>query len=196
MHEACREVHRLLELGYDDFHIAINVSPQQFVHGDLLGDLRDALASYGLLGRYLEVEVTEGLLLQESEPLQEKLERLKALGVTLALDDFGTGYSSLAYLRKFSFDALKIDRSFVMTLPDSDEDMDIVKALLAMGRALGLSVVAEGLETAEQMRFLRAEGCSVFQGYYFGKPMPGDAFHDWLDGYTDTARPAGTVSYL
>ena len=131
----------------------------------------------------MEIEVTEGFFLKNEEVIQEQVKRLKSLGVTLALDDFGTGYSSLQYLRNYPFDTLKIDRSFVQELPDSESSVGLVKAIVSMGSSLGMKIVSEGVETKQQADFLIAEGCSIFQGYLYAKPMAEADFQDWLKKY-------------
>jgi EAL domain-containing protein (putative c-di-GMP-specific phosphodiesterase class I) len=130
-----------------------------------------ALATSGLLPARLELEVTEGVLLNETEETLRTLEQLRALGVSIAMDDFGTGYSSLGYLRKFQFDKIKIDRSFVGGLGRTEDAMAIIRAVIGMSRALGIRCNAEGVETEEQARMLSEEQCDEVQGFLFGRPM-------------------------
>jgi EAL domain-containing protein (putative c-di-GMP-specific phosphodiesterase class I) len=120
----------------------------------------------------LDIELTESTLMQDKEPVIQKLHQLKVLGVTLSMDDFGTGYSSLSYLRRFSLDVLKIDQSFIADLPDSKDAMALTKTIIAMAGSLGLKTIAEGVETMGQLTFLRANGCDAMQGYYFSRPVP------------------------
>ena len=152
--------------------IAINVSPAQIQHGDFAGVVAAALSRTGLDPARLELEVTESLLIHDPAHALQALRRLKALGVSIALDDFGTGYSSLTTLRTFEFNRVKIDRSFVQDLPDSAEAAAIVRAVLGLGRGLGLPVVAEGVETCAQLAALQAEGCAEVQGFLIDRPGP------------------------
>ena len=129
-----------------------------------------ALAEAGLSPRRLELEVTETALMDDSETTIETLHQLRALGVRVSLDDFGVGYSSLSYLRRFPFDRIKIDRSFVGTLGESPESVAIVRTIASLGSVLGVETTAEGVETADQLEFVRQSGCTAVQGFYFGKP--------------------------
>jgi EAL domain-containing protein (putative c-di-GMP-specific phosphodiesterase class I) len=128
----------------------------------------------------LELEITESVLLDDHHQVAEELASLRAVGVTLSLDDFGTGYSSLSYLKRFRFDVLKIDRSFVSGLPKDSDDVSVVNAILAMAKGLGLDVVAEGVENEEQLEFLTMQGCELAQGYLLAKPMSGEAYSTYL----------------
>ena len=152
--------------------VAVNLSPAQFRDGDLLAELAHALASSGLPARRLELEITESVLLRDDRANLSVLRELHGLGVRIAMDDFGTGYSSLSYLRRFPFDKIKIDQSFVRDLFDSPENVAIVRAAIGLGRALGMTVLAEGVETAAERDVLTAEGCHELQGYLFGRPAP------------------------
>ena len=134
--------------------------------------VRRALADSGLEPERLELEITEGVLLQNTEAAMTTLRQLKDLGVLIAMDDFGTGYSSLGYLQKFPFDKIKIDRSFVSALETRTDADAIVRAVVGLGHSLGMRTCAEGVETVAQLTFLKREGCDEVQGYYFGKPMP------------------------
>jgi EAL domain-containing protein (putative c-di-GMP-specific phosphodiesterase class I) len=152
--------------------IAINLSPVQFVKGRLMEEVRHALDVSGLVATRLELEITESVLLQNSEETLQVLKQLRELGVQISMDDFGTGYSSLSYLRSFPFDKIKIDRAFVQTLADGKGSLEIIRAVVGLGRALNMKVLAEGVETAEQLAALRAEGCDEVQGYLFSRPVP------------------------
>jgi diguanylate cyclase (GGDEF)-like protein len=152
--------------------VAVNLSPAQFKSHHLVPAVRAALAASGLPGRRLELEITEGVLLQDNEANLATLRELRALGVRVAMDDFGTGYSSLSYLRSFPFDKIKIDRSFVSGLATDPESAAIVRAIAGLGASLGMATTAEGVETAEQMRRIRAEGCLQVQGYLVSRPVP------------------------
>lgn len=151
--------------------VAVNVSPAQFKSERLVEMVMSALAASGLPATRLEVEITEGVLLTESEKTLQTLHRLRELGVRVSMDDFGTGYSSLSYLRSFPFDKIKIDRSFVNDLSSKRDGEAIIRAIAGLGRSLGMTTVAEGVETADQMDRIRAEGCTDVQGYLISKPI-------------------------
>ncbi len=152
--------------------VAVNLSPLQFNVADLVTDVRTALFKSGLPARRLELEITESIMLQETEQTLQVLYALRALGVSTSMDDFGTGYSSLSYLSRFPFDKVKIDKSFVRDLTAQHHNMAIVRAVISIGRSLQMSVVAEGVETEEQMRLLAQAGCQQVQGYLFSRPQP------------------------
>ena len=169
LRQACR---RAASLG--DLLVSVNVAPAQFKRGDLVGHLRSILAETGLPGSRLELELTESTLFQVAiDPLQV-MQALKDMGIRLALDDFGTGYSSLSCLRRFPFDRIKIDRSFIADIESNAGTRAIVRSVLSLGRALDLAVTAEGVETEGQLRILRAEGCDEVQGYLTGRPAGWD----------------------
>lgn len=171
--EACRMSRQLSAGGLGDLQVAINLSPKQFSDPDLVGSIAAILHEEQLSADLLELELTESLLLDATDDTRQQLGRLKSLGVTLAMDDFGTGYSSLSYLKKFPIDVIKIDRSFIKDIPDSQDDMEITSAVVAMAHNLKLKVVAEGVETPAQLAFLRRQHCDVGQGYLFDRPIPG-----------------------
>jgi EAL domain-containing protein (putative c-di-GMP-specific phosphodiesterase class I) len=152
--------------------VAVNVSPMQFRRADFVESVERTVVECGFNPSRLELEVTESTLLGNVESAQAAMLRLKALGVKLALDDFGTGYSSLQYLRRFPFDRLKIDHSFVRSIENASDAAAIVHAIVSLGRGLGMKVTAEGVETAEQQLFLRAAGVHAMQGFRFGRPVP------------------------
>ncbi len=154
--------------------VAVNLSPVQFVGGDLVHEVGSALTTSGLRAERLELEITESVLLQDNEATLALLHRLRALGVRISMDDFGTGYSSLSYLRQFPFDKIKIDQSFVRNLGHEPGGIEIVRAVVGLGNALGMSVLAEGVETAGQLEILVWEGCNELQGYLFSRPCPVD----------------------
>ena len=162
-------------------NIAVNLSPLQFRTPDLPGITRDALRRSGLAPQRLELEVTEGLLVEAPEEAAATLRTLKTLGVRVALDDFGSGYSSLAYLRRFPFDKLKIDRSFIMAMDEDDGAQAIVRAVLAMAHSLGLETAAEGVETPRQLALLQTERCGEVQGWLIGRPMAASAVPGFLN---------------
>ena len=152
--------------------IAVNLSPAQFMHGDVVGLVHSILLETGLAPGRLELEITEGVLIEDFDRGLALLRRLKALGVRVSMDDFGSGYSSLSYLQAFPFDKIKIDRAFVMNLGRNPQSASIVRAVIGLGHGLGMSIVAEGVETQEQLSFLAEEGCDAVQGYFIGKPAP------------------------
>ncbi|WP_432212012.1 EAL domain-containing protein [Bosea vestrisii] len=156
--------------------IAVNVSPLQFRHGDLPGLIDEVLIETGLEPERLELEITEGVMITDFDRTMLVLHRIKALGVRIALDDFGTGYSSLSYLHMFPLSTLKIDRSFVANLGVASEAAAITRAVIALGHALDIEVVAEGVETREQLDFLIDEGCNYMQGYMLGRPLPAEQY--------------------
>ncbi|QOZ70508.1 bifunctional diguanylate cyclase/phosphodiesterase [Bradyrhizobium arachidis] len=156
----------------DDIDVAVNLSPVQFKSPNLIASVTAALAASGLSARRLELEITESVLLQNSEATLTTLHELRAMGVRISLDDFGTGYSSLSYLRSFPFDKIKIDRSFVSELATREDSMAIIRAVTSLGRSLGIVTTAEGVENDAQLELLRREGCTQAQGYLFSKPRP------------------------
>ncbi|WP_295363630.1 EAL domain-containing protein, partial [Arenimonas sp.] len=170
--EACRQIRAWRDQGRDGFTVAVNFSAHQLQRPDIVQRVQAALEKHGVPGGMLEIELTESSLMENVDRVQARLAELKALGVSLSLDDFGTGYSSLAYLKQFSLDKLKIDRSFVTDLPGDGADAAIARTIVAVGHELHMVVAAEGVETAEQADFLREMGCDELQGYHFGRPAP------------------------
>jgi EAL domain-containing protein (putative c-di-GMP-specific phosphodiesterase class I) len=156
----------------DQIKVSVNLSPIQFKSERLLLDIAAALGSSGLSPSRLELEITETVMLHDTEATLAMLRQIKALGVAIAMDDFGTGYSSLSYLRKFPFDKIKIDQSFVREISHEDESMAVVRAVMGLGSSLGMVTIAEGVETAEQLATLRAEGCTMAQGFLFSAAVP------------------------
>jgi len=174
LREACRQTATWLQAGLDMGQIAVNVSATEFHSKDFLAGVRAILKDTGLDPRHLELELTESGLMQDAEPTTEILHALKDLGVRIAVDDFGTGYSSLSYLRRFPIDTLKIDQSFVQDVDGAGEA--IVGAIIAMGMSLKQRVVAEGVETRDQLAFLQSHHCAEGQGYYFSQPVVAEEF--------------------
>lgn len=164
--EACREA----EAWPEQQSVAVNLSPLQFKNSSLVSVVEEALRNSGLPPHRLEVEITESVLLYNICTLQE----LKKMGVRIVLDDFGTGYSSLSYLRSFPFDKIKIDKSFINDMKDSREALAIIRTITGMSRSLDIQITAEGVENSEQYEQLKSEGCTLFQGYYFGRPHPAE----------------------
>jgi diguanylate cyclase (GGDEF)-like protein/PAS domain S-box-containing protein len=180
LREACRQARAWQDAGLPPIRVAINLSARQLRQDDLFENIANALADAKLDASRLEIELTESMVMQNLELASHQLQRLKALGVTLAMDDFGTGYSSLGYLRRFPFDTLKIDRSFVQDITTEPDDALIAVAIIAMARSLGLKVIAEGVETEAQMRYLQNHGCDQMQGYYYARPLPADEASEFL----------------
>ncbi|SFW98559.1 putative bifunctional diguanylate cyclase/phosphodiesterase [Marinospirillum alkaliphilum] len=161
--------------------LAVNLSPRQFMQPDLVSHIAAALERWRFPAACLELEITETALMGQGAHAEEALQELKALGLRLAIDDFGTGYSSLAYLKRFPLDKLKVDQSFVRDLPDDVAGSEIVAAVIAMGRGLGLQVLAEGIESRHQLSFLAERGCHAGQGYLFSRPVPESQLLPWLE---------------
>jgi EAL domain-containing protein (putative c-di-GMP-specific phosphodiesterase class I) len=155
-----------------DLQLSVNVSARQFHQPDFIEQVRQSLLSSGADPTRLKLELTESVVLDNVETVIGRMQELDRLGVGFSLDDFGTGYSSLSYLKRLPLDQIKIDQSFVRDVPGDPNDAAIVRAILAMSRSLGLQVIAEGVETEAQRDFLFENGCSAFQGYLFGRPMP------------------------
>ena len=160
--------------------MAVNLSLQQLMDGNLISDIRAALNDSGMAPNQLELEVTESMVMHNPERAIAVLAKIKSMGVRLAIDDFGTGYSSLAQIKRFPVDTIKVDRSFIRNLPQDAEDKAITEAIIAMGKTLSLTVVAEGVETVEQMNFLKDRSCDEMQGFYFSKPIIPEQFADLL----------------
>lgn len=176
LEKACRQAKQWVDMGNEDFCLSVNVSPRQFKGNDLLSDLQFALDSSGLSPCNLSIEVTEGLLIQSSPRLNSVLKQISEMGIKLCMDDFGTGYSSLSYLKTFPFNNLKIDRSFIKELPESNDSQILVTATIAMAHELGLSITAEGIETREQLAFFADTPCDLLQGFLFGRPVSAKEF--------------------
>lgn len=180
MREACRQMRVWIRGGLPFITVAVNTSAIEFHDENFLENIRLILKETAMEPHYLELELTESVLMQDVEFIEAVLDTLSGLGIKLAIDDFGTGYSSLSYLRQFPIDTLKIDQSFVSKMIDSPDDASIVSAIISLGKSLKLHVVAEGVETAEQLAFLKAQQCDEVQGYYLGQPMPPDALASLL----------------
>ena len=187
--EVCRQGQQWREAGLPPLTLALNVSPRQFHLTDLAGCTAAALQASGFPAALLELEITESALAERTEEARQVLVRLRELGVRIAVDDFGTGYSSLAQLKRFPIDVLKIDQGFIRDIPQSEDDMAISAAIIAMGHSMGLSVLAEGVETEGPLAFLRERGCDAYQGYLCSRPVPADEFVALLRAQ---AEPAAT----
>ena len=176
LREACREASSWTR----PLTVAVNVSPIQFHHGDLPRVVHSILLETGLAPARLELEITEGVLINDFSRAVSILCQLKALGVQISLDDFGTGYSSLSYLHSFAFDKIKIDRTFVSDLEHNRHSVAIVRAVIGLGHSLNVPIVAEGVESEHQRAFLMNEGCDQVQGYLTGRPLPIANYHELL----------------
>jgi diguanylate cyclase (GGDEF)-like protein/PAS domain S-box-containing protein len=172
LEEACRQNSAWQRAGLPPINVSVNLSPIQFRHTGLVQAVASALAQAGLHPAFLELELTESFVMHDAERINVAMKSLKTLGVDIAVDDFGTGYSSLSYLKRFPVDRLKVDKSFVRDIDSDPDDAAIVRAIITLGHALGLKVVAEGVETLAHLEFLRQHGCDELQGYYFSRPIP------------------------
>jgi diguanylate cyclase (GGDEF)-like protein/PAS domain S-box-containing protein len=192
LREACAQAARWQRQGLGELVVAVNLSAVQFRRGNLEVSVAQALADSGLDPQWLELELTESLLLDDAEGVLETARRFKTLGVRLSIDDFGTGYSSLAYLKRFDVDKLKVDRSFVRDMTTDPDDATIVRAIIGMARALKLRVIAEGVENAETARLLGIYRCDEAQGFHYARPMDGAALATWLEARraAEQAAPA------
>ena len=186
LHQACAQHMAWRHQGLPPIPLAVNLSPRQFADADLLADIQRALSDTGMPPEALELEVTEGVVVNNPERALATLQAIKHMGVRLAIDDFGTGYSSLGQLKRFPIDTLKIDRAFIRDLPDDVHDSAIVEAIVVMCRALKLDVVAEGVETLAQREFLCQRACTQMQGYQFSKPLPAGEFAALLRQHLST----------
>ena len=182
LQQACNQAAQWLSQGIE-LRMAVNISSRQFVGNNVVSAVEKALVQSGLGAEYLELEITEGLLLADALQTRHALAKLHRLGVRLSLDDFGTGYSSLSYLRRYAFDVLKIDRSFINDVVEEADAAALIRAIIAMAQSLGLEVIGEGVETVAQADFIRARGCNFAQGYFYSKPLPAPQFEVWLNEY-------------
>lgn len=178
---ACVQSQAWCEQGLPPVQMSVNISGRQIGQGDLLNTVKSCLAKSGMNPEYLELEITEGFVMQQPEEVIVLLGSIRDLGVRIAIDDFGTGYSSLSYLKQLPVQKLKIDRSFVKDIPGDLDDVAITRAIIALGLRLNMSIVAEGVETEDQLAFLRQEGCTEAQGYLFSKPVPAPEIQNLLD---------------
>jgi EAL domain-containing protein (putative c-di-GMP-specific phosphodiesterase class I) len=185
--EACRQNLQWQREGLSPIRMAVNLSPIQLHEPQLLDVLRQVLARTGLAPEWLELEITESILLQDADATIERLESLRDFGIHLSIDDFGTGYSSLAYLRRFPIETLKIDQAFIRELTTSPDDAAITTSIILMGKSLKLNVVAEGVETRSQLALLQVLECDEAQGYLFGKPTDAAGLRQVLERGVDPA---------
>jgi diguanylate cyclase (GGDEF)-like protein len=187
LRETCRQAREWQDAGLPLLPLAVNVSAVEFRDKDFVEGVRAILSETGLEARYLELELTEGVLMEHAQSTAAVLQELKTMGVHLAVDDFGTGYSSLSYLQQFPIDVLKIDQSFIQRITGDPDDSPIVSAIISMGKSLKHQVIAEGIETQEQRAFLQAQHCAEGQGYLFSRPLAAAQFAHLLQmGPTET----------
>jgi len=178
--EKMNEINKQLQPLPITLKVAVNASTLQFKNSTWFKTVEKAIKAKRIAPEDIEIEITEGLLLEDSSEVNKQLSDIRTLGISLSVDDFGTGYSALSYLKRCPINTVKIDRSFVKGIPDDKEDMVLIHAIIAMAHGLGLSVIAEGIETQEQWDFLREEGCDFAQGYFFSKPLPAKELELWL----------------
>ncbi len=188
MKEACHTCVNWHKAGFKEMHVAINVSPLQFKRGGIEEVVTNILTDSKLPANKLEIEMTEGLLIDDTETLRNALTNLRELGVTFSIDDFGTGYSNLGYLKKFDIETLKIDQSFTQKINESANEKAIVEAIIQMAIKLDLKTVAEGVETIEQAETIKSMGCTMGQGYYWSKPLPNEDFLSLISAEQNTER--------
>jgi diguanylate cyclase (GGDEF)-like protein/PAS domain S-box-containing protein len=191
---ACLQNKAWQDRGLPSVRVAVNLSPRQFTDDNLAKSIAAILKETGMNPNCLELEITESMIMYNVDKTMQKLITLGKMGIRIAIDDFGTGHSSLAYLKRFPIDTLKIDRSFISDLPGDAEDKAIAAAIITMGKSLDLTVVAEGVETRDQLDFLRAHGCDEFQGYYAHKPMPAEQFAKVLQAEMDASLTGDAVA--
>jgi diguanylate cyclase (GGDEF)-like protein len=189
LHEACRQAKAWQDAGLPPMVVAVNLSAIQFRRSDMIDTVVDALTRSGLSAEWLELELTESVLLQDTEAMLDTVRRLKALGLKLSVDDFGTGYSSLAYLKRFAVDKLKIDQSFVLDLLTDADNAAIVRAIIQMARSLKLRTIAEGVENEALCEMLKRFECDDIQGYGLARPMSAEALEAFLRGYSSETEP-------
>jgi EAL domain-containing protein (putative c-di-GMP-specific phosphodiesterase class I) len=189
LRQACAQNMAWQRCGLRPVSMAVNLSPRQFADKQLLQDIDEALATSGMSPVLLQLEVTESMVMRNVSRAIKVLDAIQSRGIRLAIDDFGTGYSSMSLMKQFPIDTIKIDRSFVRDLPDDSEDQAIAQAIIRMGKALGMTVVAEGVETEEQLAFLRHHGCDQMQGYLFSKPLPAEKMVELLQSPPALASP-------
>jgi diguanylate cyclase (GGDEF)-like protein len=189
---ACHQTANWHAAGFTDLDVAVNVSGKEFWHDTLFDNVRDTLAQSGLPPQSLQLELTEGIFMEDVDAAVVRILALKALGIAVSVDDFGTGYSSLAHLKRFPLDVLKIDRFFVNDLPNAPANEALISSILALCKGLNLGAVAEGVETRAQLESLRKLGCDVVQGYYISRPVPAEQIlplleRDWSQAFGDTS---------
>ena len=185
--EACNQIKDWQDKGINLPHISVNVSSRQFRQQDFVGQVKHAINISGIAPHLLGIELTESVMIVDINDTIAKMKALKALGISIAVDDFGTGYSSLMYLKQLPIDTLKIDQGFVRDILTDASDAVIVETIISMAQHLNLYIVAEGVETAEQLALLKQKGCQAFQGYYFSHPLPAAEYAEmYFDTFLET----------
>jgi len=185
LEHACKQIVTWSQAGMPPLSVAVNISAKQFIDGDIVENVRYALLQSGLPASQLELEITEGLLINDTPEIRDTFAQLKALGIHLSLDDFGTGYASLSYLKRYPFDTLKIDRSFVHDIDKCNDSVTLTNAIIAMGHSFNMTVIAEGVENLHQRRILRERHCDMVQGFLYSPPLPADQFVAWAKRYAE-----------
>ena len=180
LREACLQIKKWQNSGLNDLCVAVNISGRQFRQTNLPELVADVLDKSGLQAKYLELELTESLLIEDIEHVVETMYKLKDMGIKLVIDDFGTGYSSLSYLKQFPVDKLKIDRSFISEMASDHNDAAIAKAIINLGHSLNIEVLAEGIENEFQRDFIIAHGCDYAQGYFYKAPDTPDKIYEFV----------------
>jgi EAL domain-containing protein (putative c-di-GMP-specific phosphodiesterase class I) len=194
MREACRQNRTWLDMGLPPMTVSVNVSPRQFRQQNLVELVASSLEYCGLPARYLELELTESVIMQDVGAAVDILEQLRTIGVQVSIDDFGTGYSNLAALKKFPVARLKIDKSFVQDIATDESDRALASAIIALGHNLQLKVIAEGVETVDQVAFLNGNHCDEAQGYYFSRPVSAVEIQGLLTRQAVENVPAGEIA--
>lgn len=194
LNQACKQISRWKDVLNEGFQISINISPVQFQQRDFLNVVKNTLIDNNTDPRRIQIEITERMLIEDTDRMIALLNSLREMGIEIAIDDFGTGYSSLSYLKRLPIDILKIDRSFVREMSVDDRDAGIISATITLSHHLGLRVTAEGVETKAQLDHLLEFGCDELQGYYFCAPVPADEFIRWITEYKSVAPPAQKIA--
>ena len=178
--KACRFIRELQRRDGKPYRISVNISVVQLVQDDFISTVLESLKEADLAPEYLEIEITESIFMESFERIVEKLDYLKSLGLRIALDDFGTGYSSLSYLKALPITTLKVDKTFIDDVPSAPESRSLASSIVMIGHRMGLEVIAEGVESREQLQYLRSRKCDKIQGYFISKPLPEHAILGWL----------------
>jgi EAL domain-containing protein (putative c-di-GMP-specific phosphodiesterase class I) len=197
LREACYELKALVNKGYTDFKMSVNVSQAQFSHPEFLNSVCSAISETGIPPNLLDLEITESMAMDDPNSFMETLRQLKSIGVQISIDDFGTGFSSLKYLQQLPIDQLKIDRSFVCKIGETLSDNSIPRMIIQLCNSLGLSVIAEGVETVNQAKTLESLGCTLAQGFYYSKPLESLQLSEWLSltHQTQQAKPVLSAAH-
>nr|WP_316047069.1 EAL domain-containing protein [Planococcus glaciei] len=186
LHNSCMQAKKWHDAGHTHLKLAVNLSPLQFMHDELMDTVQDVLEATGFDASSLELEITESVAVYDAEKTIARMQALRNMGVRIALDDFGTGYSSLVYLKKFPINSLKIARPFIQDMVDNPKDKALVEAIVSMAHSLELSVIAEGVETHEQLTSLKTLKCDEIQGYFFSKPLAAETFASLINKKMDS----------